>query len=323
MAMTKPKILVTRKIPQTFIDQLETIGEVKMWDETYEAMPRDQFLEEVKDAAVCFITLSEQIDEEVYETATQLKIVANMAVGYDNIDVEGAQTHDIVITNTPDVLTETTAELGVTLMLTVARRIVESEHYVQDGKWQSWGPYLFAGKDLHHSRVGIFGMGDIGRGVARRLQGFNTSIMYHNRSRHLESEQTYGTLYVTFETLLKESDFIICTAPLTNETRHKFNREAFSMMKSDAIFINIGRGAVVDEEALIEAIDQQQIAGCGLDVLQEEPIAMDHPLLKYPNVVITPHIGSASVETRNRMIQLCVDNIEAVLSDNEPLTPVK
>lgn len=317
------KILVTRKIPEQFIEQLEQLGDVRMWDDEFEPMPRAQFLTELEDVDACFITLSEKIDKESIEHAKNVKIIANMAVGYDNIDVALANQNGIVITNTPNVLTETTAELGFTLMLTVARRIIEAQQYVQNGQWKSWGPYLLSGKDVHGSTVGIYGMGEIGRSFARRLQGFNTTILYHNRSRHEDAERQLNAQYVSFEELLERSDFVICTAPLTPETANKFDEKAFSKMKNDAIFINIGRGAIVDEEALVNALNNNEIGGCGLDVLREEPIRLDHPLLKMQNVVILPHIGSASVVTRNRMIQLCVDNIEAVLQGKAPETPVK
>ncbi|WP_436861045.1 2-hydroxyacid dehydrogenase [Staphylococcus caeli] len=316
------KVVITRKIPQQFVAQLESVAQVEMWDESLEPMPREQFLEAIQDATACFITLSETIDDEVIAKAPNLKIIANMAVGYDNIDVNLMKRHGIIATNTPGVLTETTAELGFTLMLTVARRIVEAEKYVQNGEWQSWGPYLFAGKDLNNANVGIYGMGEIGKAFARRLKGFNTNIMYHNRTRHKDAEEALGALYVPFDTLLKQSDFVICTAPLTDDTKDKFNAQAFEKMKNDAIFINIGRGAVVDEQALVQALQDGQIAACGLDVLREEPVDMSHPLLSLPNVVIVPHIGSASVTTRNRMIQLCVDNILRVFKDEQPKTPI-
>lgn len=316
------KIVISRKIPKSFIEQLETLADVEVWNESYTPMPRDKFLASLKDATACLITLSEKIDEEVIEAAPHLKVIANMAVGFDNIDVQLVQSKGIVVTNTPGVLTETTAELGFTLMLTVARRIVEAEQYVQKGEWQSWGPYLLAGKDLYNAKVGIYGMGDIGKAFARRLKGFNANIMYHNRSRHKDAEEALGALYVPFDTLLEHSDFIICTAPLTEDTRNKFDTDAFKKMKNDAIFINIGRGAVVDEEALVNALQDGEIAACGLDVLRQEPIEVTHPLLSMKNAVILPHIGSASVVTRNRMIQLCVDNIRLVLSHKNAKTPI-
>ncbi|MDN5603424.1 MAG: 2-hydroxyacid dehydrogenase [Staphylococcus equorum] len=316
------KIVVSRKIPKSFIEQLETLADVEVWNESYTPMPRDKFLASLKDATACLITLSEKIDEEVIEAAPHLKVIANMAVGFDNIDVQLVQSKGIVVTNTPGVLTETTAELGFTLMLTVARRIVEAEQYVQRGEWQSWGPYLLAGKDLYNAKVGIYGMGDIGKSFARRLKGFNANIMYHNRSRHKDAEEALGALYVPFDTMLEHSDFIICTAPLTEDTRNKFDTAAFKKMKNDAIFINIGRGAVVDEQALVNALQDGEIGACGLDVLRQEPIDMTHPLLSMKNAVILPHIGSASVVTRNRMIQLCVDNIRLVLSHKQAKTPI-
>lgn len=316
------KIVVSRKIPKSFIEQLETLADVEVWNESYTPMPRNKFLASLKDATACLITLSEKIDEEVIEAAPHLKVIANMAVGFDNIDVQLVQSKGIVVTNTPGVLTETTAELGFTLMLTVARRIVEAEQYVQRGEWQSWGPYLLAGKDLYNAKVGIYGMGDIGKAFARRLKGFNANIMYHNRSRHKDAEEALGALYVPFDTMLEHSDFIICTAPLTEDTRNKFDTAAFKKMKNDAIFINIGRGAVVDEQALVNALQDGEIGACGLDVLRQEPIDMTHPLLSMKNAVILPHIGSASVVTRNRMIQLCVDNIRLVFSHKQAKTPI-
>lgn len=317
------KILITCKIPQQFVNQLKQIGDVVMWDKELTPMPRQTFLNEVKEADACFITLSEKIDVELLKEAPHLKVIANMAVGFDNIDVKKANDIGITVTNTPDVLTETTAELGFTLMLTVARRIIEAERYVQEGQWESWGPYLLSGKDVHGSTIGIYGMGDIGKAFARRLKGFNTRILYHNRSRHKDAERDLNATYVSFEKLLMESDFVICTAPLTSETANRFNKNTFKVMKNDAIFINIGRGAVVDEDALIDAIQNKEILGCGLDVLRHEPIDANHPLLKFENVVIVPHIGSASRQTRDRMVQLCVDNIEAVLNHQSPITPVK
>ncbi|BBD90576.1 2-hydroxyacid dehydrogenase [Staphylococcus caprae] len=317
------KILITRKVPQPFVKQLERIGNVVMWDKELTPMPREAFLEEIKDATACLSTLSERIDEEVLKEASNLKVIANMAVGYDNIDVNKASQYGITVTNTPHVLTETTAELGFTLMLTVARRIIEAATYVQEGQWESWGPYLLSGKDVYGSTVGIFGMGDIGKAFAHRLKGFNTRILYHNRSRHSDAEKELNATYVTFEELLKESDFVICTAPLTQETENKFDAKAFEMMKNDAIFINIGRGAIVDEEALVAALQRHDILACGLDVLRQEPIDMNHPLLQLPNAVVLPHIGSASRRTRDRMIQLCVDNILAVLENKPPITAVE
>ncbi|MBE5661837.1 D-glycerate dehydrogenase [Staphylococcus sp. SS21] len=316
------KIVVSRKIPDKFYQQLCELGDVEMWQESLVPMPQQQFETALLDADACFITLSEQISAQTLANAPKLKVIANMAVGYDNIDVESATAHDVIVTNTPDVLTETTAELGFTLMLATARRIVEAEKYIERNAWKSWGPYLLSGKDVYNSTVGIFGMGDIGKAFARRLKGFNTNILYHNRSRNKDAEMQYDATYVSFEKLLADSDFIICTAPLTKETKYKFNADAFKQMKKDAIFINIGRGLIVDETALIEALDNKEILACGLDVLATEPIDHLHPLMGRDNVIITPHIGSASVMTRDNMVQLCIDNIKAVLNHLSPRTPI-
>lgn len=316
------KVLVTRKVPDKFIQQLEEFADVKMWDEEFVPMPREKFLEEIKDAEAAFITLSERIDEETLEAAPNLKIVANMAVGYDNINIALAEEYGVTVTNTPGVLTETTAELGFTLMLATARRIVEAAKYIKDDEWKSWGPYLLAGKDVHGSNVGIFGMGDIGKAFARRLKGFEANVMYHNRSRHRRAEKELGVLYVSFDELLENSDFVVCTAPLTEETKDKFNAAAFKKMRNDAIFINIGRGATVVEDDLLQALKEGEIGGAGLDVFREEPIRADHPLLQLPNVTALPHIGSASVVTRDRMIQLSINNVKSVLQGQPAITPV-
>ncbi|HEC2186030.1 TPA: D-glycerate dehydrogenase [Staphylococcus delphini] len=317
------KILVTRRIPQKFVERFETLGEVEMWDHELTPMPREKFLAAVQDKTAILVTLSEKIDATLFEAAPNLKIVANMAVGYDNIDLQVAAQHEVEISNTPHVLAETTAELGFALMMATSRRIVEAEKYVQDGKWESWGPYLLAGKDIYHSKVGIFGMGEIGRAFARRLKGFHADILYHNRSRNIQAEQELGAFYTSFDQLIKESDFIICTAPSTPETQNKFNKEVFKNMRNDAIFINIGRGDLVVEEDLVEAIEAGEIAGCGLDVVRDEPIRTDHPLLQYPNVIVTPHIGSATVLTRDQMIQTCLLNIKDVLEGQKPRNQVK
>lgn len=316
------KILVSRAIPEHFYQQLSQLGEVEMWQESLIPMPKEQFIAGLQTADACFITLSEQIDKNVLEQSPNLKIIANMAVGYDNIDIDQASNYGVTVTNTPDVLTETTAELGFTLMLAVARRIVESQKYIATNQWQSWSPYLLAGKDVFNSTVGIFGMGEIGQAFARRLQGFNTHIIYHNRSRNIEAERQLNAQYVEFEDLLEQSDFVICTSPLTHDTKHRFNSQAFKIMKDDAIFINIGRGLIVDEDALIYALQHKEILGCGLDVLANEPINNSHPLMHFDNVIVTPHIGSASIKTRDNMIQLCIDNIKEVLEEHPAITPL-
>ncbi len=321
--MTRPYVFITRKLSEEILVPLKDIAEVEMWNSDSEAVPREVLMKEARKADALLTMLSDKVDTELLDQSPNLKVVANLAVGYDNIDVEEAAKRGVTICNTPDVLTETTADLTFALMLATARRITEAQKYVKEGHWQSWSPYLLAGADVHHKTIGIVGMGKIGQAVARRARGFGMEVLYHNRNRHMEAEQEVGASYRTFEKLLEESDFVVCLTPLTEATRHLFDKDAFNRMKKSAFFINVGRGQVVDEEALIRALQQKDIAGAGLDVFYQEPIGSDHPLLQLPQVVAIPHIGSASVETRTTMMKLCRDNIMAVLQGKEPKTKVQ
>jgi len=266
--------------------------------------------------------LSDSIDESILAAGKNLKVVANLAVGFDNIDVKSASREGIAVCNTPDVLTDTTADLTFGLLMATARRIVEAAEFVKEGKWESWSPLLLAGQDIHHKTLGIVGMGKIGETVAKRGTGFDMNILYHNRSRKPEVEEQLGAVYVSFSELVEKSDFIVCLTPLTAETKGMFTREVFKKMKQSAIFINASRGPVIDEQALYEALVAGDIAGAGLDVFEKEPIHADHPLLKLANVIALPHIGSSSIETRVTMMKLCIDNIKAVLDGKAPKTLV-
>lgn len=297
--------------------------EFRMWEKATEPVPRNILSEEVKEADGLLCMLSDKIDEALLAEASRLKVVANLAVGYDNIDLDAAEKHQVIVTNTPDVLTETTADLGFALLMATARRIVEASNYIQRDQWENWAPYLLAGSDIHHKTLGIVGMGRIGEAIARRAKGFGMSVLYHNRSRKYEAEAELEASYVTMDQLLQEADFVISVVPLTNETEKMFNEVAFRKMKSSAIFINISRGGTVDEAALYKALQTKQIKAAGLDVFAEEPIRKDHPLLDLNNVVCLPHIGSSSEETRTAMIALCLENIEAVIAGKQPKTPVQ
>ncbi len=316
------KVLITREVPERFLTDLKQVADVEMYPEQQKPMPREALLAQSKDKTVVITMLSDQIDKEYLDSCPDLKAVINLAVGYDNIDVDYAAQKGIVICNTPDVLTETTAELGFTLMVVTARRIIEAAAMVQNGEWTGWSPYLMAGKDVYGKTVGIYGMGAIGQAFARRCIGFGMTVLYHNRSRHEQAEHELGVTYADFDELIATSDYVVCTAPLTEETRNKFDQQVFKQMKSDAIFINIGRGGHVVEEDLLHAVKNQEILAAGLDVLAAEPIDSDHPFLNEPNIVVLPHIGSASVETRDAMIQLCIDNARYVINGEHPLTPV-
>ncbi|MFG6497177.1 D-glycerate dehydrogenase [Fictibacillus sp. UD] len=321
--MQKPYVFITRKLPDETLVELNQIAEVNMWPYEEEAVPRDVLLAEASKADGLLTMLSDNIDAELLQQASSLKVVGNLAVGYDNIDIKLASNLGIKVCNTPDVLTDSTADLAFSLILATARRIVESANYVKEGKWNSWGPLLLAGADVHHKTIGIVGMGRIGEAVARRAKGFDMKILYHNRNRKHEAEVSLDAEYKDFHELLKQSDFVVSLAPLTAETKGMFNREAFQSMKESAIFINAGRGASVDEDALVEALENKRIAGAGLDVFEKEPIDPKHPLLSMKQVVALPHIGSASVETRMKMAALACRNIANILNGKEPETPVK
>ena len=320
--MSKPCIYITRKIPGELLEPYKDTFEFHMWEKETEPVPHDVLLKEIAQADGLLCMLSDQIDEALLTEAPRLKIIANLAVGYDNIDLDAAKSRDIIVTNTPDVLTETTADLGFALLMATARRIVEASNYVQADHWENWAPYLLAGSDIHHKTIGIVGMGRIGEAIARRAKGFGMSVLYHNRSRKYEAEDELQATYVTMDHLLKEADFVISVVPLTSETNKMFDVGAFQKMKSTAIFINISRGATVDESALFEALQTKQIKAAGLDVFEKEPIRNDHPLMKLDNVICLPHIGSSSEETRTIMIKLCLENISAVMDGKQPKTQV-
>lgn len=318
----KPYIYITRKLPDHIIEPLSQKFEVHMWDREDVPVPRETLLEEAKKADALLTMLSERIDEEVIEAGENVKVIANLAVGFDNVNVEAATRKGIAICNTPDVLTDSTADLTFALLMATARRVVEAAELVKQGQWKSWSPLLLAGHDIHHQTMGIFGMGSIGEAVAKRATGFDMNILYHNRSRKQEAEERLGAQYCTFDELVAKSDYVVCLAPLTDETRNIFTKDVFKRMKRSAIFINASRGPLVDEEALFHALENGDIAGAGLDVFVQEPIGADHPLLTLPNVVALPHIGSSSVDSRSKMMGLCVENIDLILSGKEPKTLV-
>src|SRR5690625_4818773 len=294
-----------------------------MWSKEDEPVPRKILLQEVEQVDALLSMLSDDINDELFQHAPNLKIVANLAVGFDNINLADAKKHDVVITNTPDVLTETTADLAFGLLMATGRRLIEAQEYIRKDKWTDWAPFLLAGKDIHHQTIGIVGMGRIGEAVARRAKGFNMEIIYHNRNRKKAVEKSLGATYMSFNELLEKADYVVSLLPLTAETAKTFDREAFEKMKSSAIFINASRGGVVDEEALVVALKTEQIKAAGLDVFQQEPISAEHPLTKLQNAVLLPHIGSATVATREKMLSLCLENVAEVFQGNAPKTPVE
>lgn len=319
--MKKPWIVVTRKVASEAIELLESVGEVDVWQEDA-PMPREVLLEKAQRADAILTMLTEKVDEELLTHASHLRIVANMAVGYDNLDVEACKKHGVIATNTPDVLTEATADLTFALMMATARRLTEANRFVLAGEWTSWSPSLLAGQSVFGTTLGIIGMGRIGEAVARRANGFGMKILYHNRRPRPEAEEKTGAVLVDLDTLLRESDHVVLLTPLTEETRMLIGEREFSLMKPTAVFVNASRGGTVDEEALYQALVTKQIWAAGLDVFSQEPVSPDHPLLRLSNLTALPHIGSATLQARAEMARLAAANIVEVLGGREPLTPL-
>lgn len=319
--MIKQQVFVTRKLNPEVIAMLEKVAEVEQWTKNA-PIPRELLLEKIKHVDAVLTMLTERVDEEFLASTKRLRIVANMAVGYDNIDLEACRRHEVIVTNTPDVLTESTADLAFALLMATGRRLTEANRFLLQGEWTSWSPTLMAGQNVYGSTLGIIGMGRIGEAVARRAKGFGMRILYHNRNRKTQAEQETGARYADLAELLQESDYVVLLTPLTEDTRMLMGEKQFSLMKGTAVFINVSRGGTVDESALYQALVDKKIWAAGLDVFAVEPVPMDNPLLQLPNVVALPHIGSATVQTRVEMARLAAANIVEVLSGRGPLTAV-
>ena len=313
------KVLVTREIPEAGLRILEPFDVTVMHERPPE---RGELLDAVRGASGVLSTATETMDGEAMDAAGEgLRVIANMAVGYDNVDVAAATERGVVVTNTPGVLDETTADVAFMLLLAAARRLGEGERLLRAGSWEWWGPKQLMGRDVWGKELGIVGFGRIGQSVARRARGFGMQILYHNRSRKEEAEQELGARYLEFDELLETADFVSIHTPLTDETSHLIGAAELAKMKPEAVLVNTSRGPVVDEAALGDALAEDRIFAAGLDVYEEEPTV--HPkLLELENVVLAPHIGSASIETRDKMAALAAENIVAVLSGEEPKTPV-
>ncbi|WP_297419031.1 glyoxylate reductase [Thermococcus sp.] len=320
----KPKVLITREIPENGLELLRKHFEVEIWEDEHE-IPREVLLEKIREVDALVTMLSERIDEEVFDAAPRLRIVANYAVGYDNIDVKEATKRGIYVTNTPDVLTNATADFAWTLLLATARRLVEADKFVRSGEWEekgvAWHPLMFLGHDVYGKTIGIVGFGRIGRAIARRAKGFGMRILYTARSRKSEAEKELGVEFRPLEELLGESDFVVLAVPLTRETYHMINEERLKLMKPTAILVNIARGKVVDTEVLVKALKEGWIAAAGLDVFEEEPYYHEE-LFKLKNVVLAPHIGSATYGARECMAELVARNLIAFKNGEVPPTLV-
>lgn len=305
----RDKIFITRKLPISIVKKLEQKFTIDMWEQEDEAIPREVLIEKVKDAQGLLCMLTETIDEEVLNAAPDLKVISNMAVGYNNIDIDIATKRGILVTNTPGVLTETTADLTFALMMTTARRLVEASDYLREEKWETWSPMQLTGMDIHGATLGIIGFGRIGQAVAKRAAGFSMNILYYNRTRKLDAERDTGAQFAELHDVLRESDFISILLPYSREVHHLISQKELSLMKKNAILINTARGGIVDEDALYNALNNETIWAAGLDVFEKEPVDPSHPLLTLPNVVTLPHIGSASIATRMKMAELAADNL--------------
>ena len=310
--MSKPKVFVTRVILEKGLEIVRGFCDVDLWQS--ELPPtRDELLQHVRgiDGLLCLLT--DKIDGEVIDEAgSQLKVISNHAVGFDNIDVPAATARKIPVGNTPDVLTDATADFAFALLMTVARRIPEAERYVHEGKWKTWGPMTLLGVDIQGATLGLVGFGRIGKAVARRALGFNMRVIYYDPSEKNPDPDLKATP-VDFESLLAESDFLSLHTPLTPNTRHLINSEALSKMKPNAVLINTARGSIVDQDALYEAVKEHRIFGAGLDVTDPEPLPLDSPLLTLDNIVIAPHIASASQLSREKMSWMAAQNLVAGL----------
>lgn len=313
--MQKPKLFITRYIPEEAIKRLEEVFEVEIFPEN-RAITHEELKEKVKDIDALICLLTDNIDHEIIEAAPNLKCISVYAVGYNNIDVEAATKHGIVICNTPGVLTETTADLAWALIMSCARRIVEADRFVREGKFQGWEPMLMLGNDIFGKTLGIIGMGRIGRAVAHRALGFDMKVIYYDPQVDPESLPS-DYVSVDLTTLCQNSDFISIHTPLTPETRHLIGEKEFDLMKPTAILINTARGPIIDEQALISALKENKIAGTGLDVYENEPVIPEE-LIKLSNVILLPHIGSASYETRTKMALLAAENAIAVIEGKNP-----
>jgi glyoxylate reductase len=310
--MSKPKVFVTRLIPEKGLEVVRDFCDVDLWAE--ELPPRrEDLLEHIRgvDGLLCLLT--DKIDGEVMDEAgPQLKVISNHAVGFDNIDVPAATARRIPVGNTPDVLTDATADFAFALMMAVARRIPESERYVHAGKWKTWGPMTLLGVDIKGATLGLVGFGRIGKAVARRAVGFDMRVIYYDPSEK-KPDPNLNATPVDFETLLRESDFLSLHTPLTPDTRYLIDAEALSKMKPNAVLVNTARGPIVDPQALYEALKDKRIFGAGLDVTDPEPLPLDSPLLTLDNIVVVPHVASASTTSREQMSWMAAQNLVAGL----------
>ncbi len=316
--MSKLKIYVTRELPERGLRIIKHHFDAEVWPE-YAPPPKKMIIDKAKNVDALATLLSDKIDAEVFDVAPKLKIVSQLAVGFDNIDVQEATKRGIYVTNTPEVLTDTTADFAWALLMAVARRVVEADKYVRMGQWKvGWHPAMMTGRDVYGATIGIVGAGRIGYAVAKRAKGFDMKILFYDVIPRPEMEKDFGARRADLDTIFKESDFISIHVPLMKETHHLVNEEKLRLMKKTAYLINNSRGPVVDEKALYTALKEGRIAGAGLDVFEQEPTSPDNLLLKFDNVVVAPHISSASIETRSKMAEMVAENLVSFFEGKKP-----
>ena len=307
----RPEVILTQEIPQPGIDLLNK--HVDLFNKKRRPMSRQDILSNIAGKAGLICLLTDRIDAEIIDAGEQLQVIANYAVGYNNIDIEAATKRKIPVTNTPGVLTETTADLTFALILSIARRIIEADKFTRQGKFAGWEPMLFLGHDIYEKTLGIIGFGRIGRAVARRARGFNMGVLYYDLSRlPADEEKKLGVNYCALDELLRKADFVSIHVPLNEQTHHLITLKELVLMKSSAYIINVARGPIIDEKGLVEALNRKVIAGCALDVYENEP-DIQKELLEIDNTIVVPHIGSASIETRTNMSLITAENIISVL----------
>ncbi len=315
--MALPKAYVTRRIQDAGLDLLKGRVDFEVWEER-RPVDRSVLFEKGAAAEGLLTTLTDRVDEELLNACPHLKVVSNYAVGFDNIDVAAATRRGILVTNTPDVLTDATADVAFTLLLASARRVVEASAFLRAGKWKTWHPDLLLGRDVSGATLGIVGMGKIGEAVARRGKGFSMDILYVNRSPRPEAEKEFRAQRVSLDEMLGKSDFVTLHCPLNDETRGLIGEPQLRKMKKTAVLINTSRGPVVDQRALFRACSEGWIWGAGLDVFEKEPIPTDDPLLTLPNVTTLPHLGSATIKAREGMARKSAENLLAALEGSRP-----
>ncbi len=310
--MAKPKVFVSRNIPANGLDKLKAIADVDVWPGTMPP-PRDELMAKIAGCDAILSMLSDKIDGEAMDAAgPSLKVVSNFAVGYNNIDVAAAEKRGIKVGNTPDVLTAATADTAVALLLAAARRVKEGVDQVRDGLWKTWDPTGLLGVELQGKTLGIVGMGRIGQATAKRLAGgWDMNVIYTSRSDKPEADQTLGAKRVSLDQLLQQSDFVSIHTDLNESTNRMFSTDAFEKMQSHAIIVNTSRGDLIDQDALVVALQNGQIRAAGLDVTSPEPLSKDHPLVSLPNCTIIPHVGSATDQARRDMSDIAADNVIA------------